>query len=141
MLHDLPKYVIVKFTGITCPKFDGLELGEVPIFPMSVSFQHKFPGTLRPTTIRRQQLPLVPCYSITSYKSQCKTLSAIITDLIPPHGCQLDASFAYVPLSRVRRLEDLAILRPFPISVLQTTRPNDLVAQDKRFAEMDAMLI
>ncbi len=141
IFSELPTYVIVKFPGISEVLIEDLETGEVPIFLQTTSFTYKFPGTFRSTTIRRRQLPLVPCYAYTSYKAQGKTLPAIITDLIPPAGFKkMDASFSYVPLSRMRRLTDLVIMRPFPISVIQRLPPEDLVAQDKRFDEMDALL-
>ncbi len=79
----------------------------------------------------------MPCYSYTSYKAQGKTLPAIITDLLPTSRNSNEAAFAYVPLSRVKRLDDLAILRKFPISVLQIKPTKDLKAQDERFTEMD----
>ncbi len=141
ILPELPSYVVVKFSEFNSVSFKDLEPGEVPIFPQTASFTYKFPGTVKSTTLRRHQIPLIPCYAYTSYKAQGKTLPAIITDLIPPPGFKkIDASFAYVPLSRVRRLDDLAIMRPFPISVIQHLPPEDLVAQDKRFEEMDACL-
>ena len=142
ILPEPPSYVIVEFPGTKCPTFEGLNPEEVPIFPHAASFMYRFPGSMKSATIRRQQIPLVACYSYTSYKAQGKTLSAMITDLVPPKGFQnIDASFAYVPLSRVKRLDDLVILRPFPISVLQKERPKDLIAQDRRFAHMETLAI
>ncbi len=138
ILTDLPSYVVVKFSGTTCTAFEDLNDNEVPIFPQISSFSHKFPGCSRSVTIRRQQLPIIPCYAYTSYKAQGKTLPAIITDLVPPKGFRnIDSSFSYVPLSRIQRLTDLVILRKFPFSVLQKQRPLDLIAQDRHFAEMD----
>ena len=137
VMEKVPRYVIVKFHGINLPKLAGLEDGEVPIFCHRSSFSYKFPGTRTATSINRQQLPLVAAYSYTSYKAQSKTLNAIVTDLFPPSGVTIDPSFSYVPLSRVRSLQDLVILRPFPISVLQCDRPGDLVAQENKFKTMD----
>ena len=68
-----------------------------------------------------------------SFQSQGKTLDAAITDLVPVNEKKADASFAYVPLTRVRRLEDIVILRPFDISILQKKKSADHRAQDKRF--------
>ncbi len=120
-----------------CPKLTGLEEGEVPIFPVSTSFQHKFPGTWIATSIRRHQLPLVAAYNYTSYKAQGKTPGTIIADLQPTTSLPIDTRFAYVALSRVKSLEDLVLLRPFPISVLQATRPKDLIAQEKRLKNLE----
>ncbi len=133
----IPEYVIVKFSETTCPPFPGLRSGEVPIFPRSGSFQFGFPGMKSKVSIRRWQLPLVACYPYTSYKAQSKALPAKVTDLVPSHTFKVGGSFAYVPLLRVRCLDDLAIVRPFPISVLQKARPKDLIAQDARFKKME----
>ncbi len=139
ILDTVPDYVIVKFHGVNIPQLSHLGEGEVPIFPIKATFQYRFPGTKTYANIYRYQLPLVASYSYTSYKSQNKTLDAVVADLLPPHGIPIEPSFAYVPLSRVRSLQDLIILRPFPITVLQGRRPDDLIAQDKRFNEMDKM--
>ncbi len=135
--RQIPSCVIVNFPSTTCPKLPGLDEREIPIMPTTSSYQFRFPGTLKAATIRRYQLPLVTAYSYTAYKSQGKTLPAVIVDLQPPSKRAVDASFAYVPLSRVQSLQDLVILRPFSISVIQATRPRDLIAQEKRFKEME----
>ncbi len=137
ILPSVPSYVIVKFEGIDIPRLPNLEQGEIPVFPLKSFFRHHFPGCKMPTNITRFQLPLVPAYSYTAYKSQSKTLKAIVTDLVPPSGVSINPSFAYVPLSRVKSLQDVVIMRPFPISVLQAKRPKDLIAQDERFKKMD----
>ncbi len=135
--NQIPCYVVAKFQCSSCPKLAGLENGEIPIFPTSASYQFKFPGTVRFVTIHRVQLPIVSAYSYTSYKSQGKTLSAIVTDLQPSSKFPIDSSFSYVPLSRVRSLNDLVILRKFPISVLQLPRSNDYIAHKKWLEGMD----
>ncbi|CAF5000969.1 unnamed protein product, partial [Rotaria socialis] len=66
----------------------------------------------------RKALPLIPAYSITTHKSQGQTLRKIFVDLVTPPGPVEVASF-YVPLSRVKRLDDLLIVRPFNFSSLQ----------------------
>lgn len=68
---------------------------------------------------KRNYFPLVPAYSCTAHKSQGQRLKKVIVDLVPPKGMNnIDISFAYVPLDRVRSLSDVTILRPFDISVL-----------------------
>ncbi len=136
-LPTIPKYVVVQFHCIDIPKLPNLNKGEIPIFPKRSSFQYEFPGTKTRTSINRYQLPLVPSYCYTAYKAQSKTLPALITDLLPVPGIPLEPSFGYVPLSRVRSLNDIVILRKFPISVIQAKRSDDLIAQDKRFKRMD----
>jgi hypothetical protein len=69
-------------------------------------------------SIKRRALPLIPAYSITTHKSQGQTLPRIIVDLVPPPG-PVEIASIYVPLSRVKRLEDLLITRLFEFSSLQ----------------------
>ncbi len=69
-------------------------------------------------SIKRKALPLVPAYSITTHKSQGQTLGKVIIDLVVPPG-PVEIASTYVPLSRVKRLEDLLILRPFKFETLQ----------------------
>lgn len=68
--------------------------------------------------VKRRGLPLVPAYSITTHKSQGQTLPKIIIDLNMPPGI-VEVASAYVPLSRVKQLGDIAILRDFDISALR----------------------
>ena len=55
---------------------------------------------------------------MTTHKSQGQTLGKVIIDLVMPPGPNEVVS-VYVPLSRVKRLEDLLIVRPFEFSTLQ----------------------
>jgi ATP-dependent exoDNAse (exonuclease V) alpha subunit len=75
----------------------------------------KIPETIR---ITRTQLPIVPAFAITTYKAQGLTMNKIIVDLHVPLGTMQVASI-YVPLNRVKRAEDVTILRPFDIKALQ----------------------
>ncbi len=59
--------------------------------------------------VTRTQLPIVPAFAITTYKAQGLTMNKIIIDLQVPLGTKQVASI-YVPLSRVKRAEDVAIL-------------------------------
>ncbi len=137
ILGAVPEYVIVRFEDARIPKLVGLNHGEVPIFPIKSTFQYKFPGAKKSVSISRYQLPLVTAYSYTTYKAQGKTLDAMITDLLPMSGVPVDPSFAYVALSRVRSLNDLVILREFPLEVLQAKQSSDLIAQNRKFHQMD----
>ncbi|CAF4946825.1 unnamed protein product, partial [Rotaria magnacalcarata] len=49
---------------------------------------------------------------MTTHKSQGQTLGKIIIDLVMPPG-PVEVASVYVPLSRVKRLDDLLIIRPF----------------------------
>lgn len=79
-----------------------------PIVPTRTHF--KYSSTSEGEfTITRWQLPLLPAYAYTDYKSQGRTLEKAIVDLAECHSLQS----LYVMLSRVRSIEGLAILRWF----------------------------
>lgn len=67
---------------------------------------------------------LIPANSIITLKSQRQPLPKIILDLNMPRGMVEVASF-YVPLSRMKQLADIAILRDFDISSFQIKPSND----------------
>lgn len=88
-----------------------LGLGVYPILPVRSTFRYKSPhGAI--FTIKRVQLPILPAYAYTDYKSQGRTLDAAIVDLTGHRGAGSLQSI-YVMLSRVRALSGLALLRPF----------------------------
>ncbi|CAF4585414.1 unnamed protein product, partial [Rotaria socialis] len=68
-------------------------------------------------SIKRRALPLVPAYCITTHKSQGQTLNKVVVDLKLPNETD-DIAAAYVPLSRVKLLTDVVILRYFDYKVL-----------------------
>ena len=128
-----PKYALVEF--MSCKLQTGLKELENKLIPIAVSEQtflvdikkffnetlsRTFELTNRGTkiSIKRKALPLIPAYSITTHKSQGRTMPKIIVDLVIPPG-PIEVVSIYVPLSRVKRLNDLLILRPFQFSNLQ----------------------
>lgn len=89
-------------------------------------------------SIKRRALPLVPAYCITTHKSQGQTLDKVVVDLKLPNETD-DIAAIYVPLSRVKRLSDLIILRPFDYKVL-LIKPNksqlaEIQRLDKLYSE------
>jgi ATP-dependent exoDNAse (exonuclease V) alpha subunit len=114
--------------------FDDLELHIIPIPAVekafTVSLEQLYPdkGSLLKALsakqlktsiiVKRRGPPLVPAYSITTHKSQGQTLPKIIIDLNMPPG-MVEVASSYVPLSRVKQLADIAILRDFDISALR----------------------
>ena len=50
---------------------------------------------------------------------------------------KVEIEFSYVPLSRIRKLEDLTILRPFDPSVLKAQVNQEYAAMMKEFKEKD----
>ena len=89
-------------------------------------------------SIKRRALPLVPAYCITTHKSQGQTLSTVVVDLKLPNETD-DIAAVYVPLSRVKRLADLVVLRHFDYKVLLIKPSNSQLAEmarlDKLYSE------
>ncbi len=85
--------------------------------------------------VTRTQLPIVPAFAITTYKAQGLTMNKIVVDLQVPLGT-LQVASIYVPPSRVKRAEDVAILRPFDMKVLQV-RPSP--AQNAELKRLDEL--
>ncbi|CAF2837397.1 unnamed protein product, partial [Rotaria sp. Silwood2] len=95
------KTVFPKHTKfITQPKY-ALEL-----LPETLSKIAKVTKRTTKISIKRNALPLVPAYSITTHKSEGQTLNKIIVDLVTPPD-PVEVASVYVPLSRVKRLDDL----------------------------------
>ena len=86
-------------------------------------------------SIKRRSLPLVPAYCITTHKSQGQTLNKVVIDLKLPNETD-DIAAVYVPLSRVKRLDDLVILRYFDYKVLQIKPSNSQVAEIERLDKL-----
>ena len=83
-------------------------------------------------SVKRRALPLAPAYCITTHKSQGQTLNKVVVDLKLPNDMD-DIAAIYVPLSRVKRLVDLVIIRHFDYKVL-TIKPNK-----SQLAEMERL--
>ena len=86
-------------------------------------------------SIKRRALPLVPAYSLTTHKSQCQTLNKVVVDLKLPNETD-DIAAIYVPLSRVKRLTDLVILRYFDYKVLLIKPSKSQLAEIERLDKL-----
>ena len=86
-------------------------------------------------SIKRRALPLVPAYSITTHKSQGQTLNNVVIDLKLPSETD-DIAAVYVPLSRVKRLTDLIILRNFDYKVLLIKPSKSQLAEIERLDKL-----
>lgn len=82
-------------------------------------------------SIKRRALPLVPAFCITTHKSQGQTLNKVVIDLKLPNETD-DLAAVYVPLSRVKRLTDLMILRHFDQKVLLIKPSKSQIAEIER---------
>jgi hypothetical protein len=97
-------YVHVEGCGLQSP---GLPKDVVPILPVRTSFVYQ--GRFKSYTISREQLPILPAYSYTDYKSQGRTLPVAIVDIESGYTLQN----VYVMLSRCTSLDNLAIAHSF----------------------------
>ncbi|CAF5039162.1 unnamed protein product [Rotaria sp. Silwood1] len=86
-------------------------------------------------SIKRRALPLVPAYCITTHKSQGQTLNNVVIDLKLPNETD-DIAAVYVPLSRVKRLVDLVILRRFDYKVLLIKPSKSQLAEMERLDKL-----
>ena len=136
-LNHTPDYIVVEVDDILMKQLDCLGLNHVPIFPVKGSFSAKYQG--KQVSIRRINFPVVPRFSCTAHKSQGQTLLKAIVDLVPPTGMRgrVEINHAYVPLSRVRRLQDLTILRPFDQSILKAKVNAGCAAMMEEFKARD----
>ena len=108
----------------------------VPIFPEWTSFVWKRKvGQEKNVSVSRLQLPLLPSYAYTDYKSQGRSLDTAIVD--PASASSLQG--VYVMLSRLRALEGLVILRPFNSAKLEQRLSQELRKELKRLDELDDM--
>ena len=77
----------------------------------------------------------MPAYCITTHKSQGQTLNKVVIDLkLPNENDDIDA--IYVPLSRVKRLADLIILRHLDYKVLLIKPSKSQLAEIERLDKL-----
>ena len=115
-------YVHIPGAGRVHP---GAEDDIVPIFPETSSFSwiRRTAAGIEHCTVSRTQIPLLPAYAYTDYKAQGRSLSAAIVD--PKSASSLQG--VYVMLSRLKNMNGLALLRPFP-----TNKINQRISQELR---------
>ena len=135
-------YIIVEFDDIKVNPLPGLVLNHIPITPQDTDFS-VYVGKGKSVTVKRRHFPLVPRFSATAHKSQGMTLDKAIVDLVPPirkgrrNPDPVGIEFAYVPLSRVRTLQDLQILRMFDPAVLKVPVDKCCFAMMEEFKARD----
>ncbi|CAF1221590.1 unnamed protein product [Rotaria sordida] len=141
-----PKYALVGFPGCKLDdKLPELQSKIVPIaiseqtflfdakelLPENVSKAAKINKKTTKLSVKRKALPLIPAYSMTTHKSQGQTLGKIIVDLVMPPD-PIELASVYVPLSRVKRLDDLLIIRSFEFATLQVKPSTAQIEELKR---------
>ena len=138
-------FIVVELDDITVRPLHGLNPNHIPIFPKTENFQVSPQGqqsrgkqNVKKLTVNRCHFPIVPRFSCTAHKSQGMTLDKAIVDLVPPSGMKsIKLDFSYVPLSRVRRLEDLTILRPFDPNIIKVKPSEAYLSMMEEFKRMD----
>ena len=104
----------------------------IPIFPEWTSF-YWYRANGHRVSVSRTQLPLLPSYAYTDYKSQGRSLAEAIVD--PESASSLQG--VYVMLSRVRSLTGLAVLRPFRVSKVIQRLSQELRTELRRLEYLD----
>jgi ATP-dependent exoDNAse (exonuclease V) alpha subunit len=104
-------YLHINGCGLQAP---GLDKDVVPIIQVTNHFIYCSSNGAE-YNISRTQLPLIPAFAYTDYKSQGRGLTHAIADL---SSCGSIQSI-YVMLSRVKSLEGLGVLKWFPSNILE----------------------
>ncbi|CAF4248904.1 unnamed protein product, partial [Rotaria sordida] len=142
-----PSYALVEIVKSKIERnLEQLQTNLVPIPLMEQTFRidigDVLPKDKRPKSnrkvilsIKRRALPLVPAYCITTHKSQGQTLNNVVIDLKLPNETD-DIAAIYVPLSRVKRLTDLVILRHFDYKVLLIKPSKSQIAEIERLDKL-----
>ncbi|KAJ7286217.1 hypothetical protein C8J57DRAFT_1216440 [Mycena rebaudengoi] len=123
-------YVRINGSGI---RSRGLDDDIVPIVPVTSSFIYKAQSGQK-FSISRTQLPLVPAYAYTDYKSQGRSLQRVIVDLASARSLQS----LYVMISRASSLKAVAVFRNFTASKVNLRLGQDFRREFDRLEALDA---
>lgn len=107
--RKVAKCAYVAFRNVEAPSIPNVPPGTFPITPKSKAFRYHKDQHSDVIPFSRKQLPLVPAYAMTDYKSQGQTIKKAIVDLATSQSL----SGVYVMLSRVSSIRDIIVLRPF----------------------------
>ncbi|KAF5338632.1 hypothetical protein D9611_012774 [Ephemerocybe angulata] len=111
----------------------GVQPGIVPIFPTNTYIPYTVRlGRTVAKSFSRRQIPLIPAYSYTDYKSQGRTLQRVVVDLTSSQG-----QGVYVMLSRVTSLKGLLVLRWFPQTKILQDMSGELREETERLDTLD----
>ncbi|KAL9934843.1 hypothetical protein V8E36_006618 [Tilletia maclaganii] len=124
------------------PTFTSVEQTEFPnrvtVIPMKSTVQYQIPTSFKTFSATRWQIPLVPAFAYTCHNSQGRTLNRATVDLASAGDGADRTALAYVMLFRIRSLEGLTILRPFPFTVISTHASQQVRDELKRQDELSA---
>jgi ATP-dependent exoDNAse (exonuclease V) alpha subunit len=132
--HEGRRFAVCAYVHISgcCLAAPGLEPEVVPIVPVKTSFQYSQVGHA-PFSISRTQLPLLPAYAYTDYKSQGRSLPLVLLDLT---GCNTLQSL-YVMLSRATSLQNLAVIRWFSPAIISKRLSAEFRSEFERLQLLD----
>ncbi|KAJ8517278.1 hypothetical protein ONZ45_g5520 [Pleurotus djamor] len=131
-----PACVFLRLDDTTTPQFKGLKHGIVPVSPAEASFNIDTSDGRDPRVTRRQ-LPIIPAYAFTDYKSQGQTIPALFVDLKEPAKNAMTAFNVYVALSRSHGRNTIRLLRAFNTDLLRQPPPMNLIREDVRLAHLN----
>lgn len=93
----------------------------IPVFPSSVNFRFN-DASGGSFLVKCVQVPLVPAFAFTDYKSQGRTLDWVVVNLAKGNSLQS----IYVMLSRATGLQRILVLRWFPPNKVYQCPAQDL---------------
>jgi hypothetical protein len=125
-------YVHVPGCGLAAP---GFPADVAPILPVRTGFYYRQSRGGASFYISRLQVPLLPSYCYTDYKSQGRSLACAIVDIASARSLQ----GVYVMLSRVKSLDGLAILRWFPPEKVNQRLSEEMRNEFRRLSEQAAL--
>ncbi|KAG1751264.1 uncharacterized protein EDB91DRAFT_1078083 [Suillus paluster] len=132
-LHYPPAMVILELDFCKLPPLPGLHPRHVPLTPV----QYKFSiGSSPVTQITQHQLPLVPAYAFTDFKSQGQTIEYVLVDIGKTTCFSLSPFNVYVALSRSHGQESIRLLRDFNKDLFLRHPSKDLHIEDGRIDEL-----
>lgn len=139
--HDLtylPKSVVVRFDKLRLRERlpHTATANDVTIVPDTVSFVYEGFGGKK--TIRRTQLPLTPCQSMTVPMVQGKTLGHFWVDLNVDDAPGHKMTCLYVMISRATDLTNVRLLQPFHHGQLHRCRDSAIRHEELRLLQIES---
>ncbi|RXW17503.1 hypothetical protein EST38_g8344 [Candolleomyces aberdarensis] len=119
---------IVNIPNSTQEVMPGLEAHDMPIIADSVNISLQIPFTHESITIERQQVAIVPAFSMTAHRAQGQTLEHVVIDLEACNGSEAP----YVMLSRATALSGVFIFRPFLRKRIMNPQSDDMLIEMHR---------
>jgi hypothetical protein len=139
--HDLtylPTSVVVRFDKLRLRERlpQAATANDVTIVPDTVSFVYEGFGGKK--TIRRTQLPLTPCQSMTVPMVQGKTLGHFWVDLNVDDAPGHKMTCLYVMISRATELGNVRLLQPFHHRQLHRCRDSAIRNEELRLLQIES---